>query len=75
MASRREVYAMPIASNSLRFLSGGDEEPTFDYTTVDEISELARDRWIVPRGNRRPSYREFRREHLRDALKPATLET
>ena len=71
----REVYAMPIASNSLRFLSGGDEEPVFDSATVDEISELARNRWLVPRGERRPSYREFRREHLRDVLKPAAMET
>ena len=72
---QREVYAMPIASNSLRFLSGGDEEPVFDYSTVDEISELARNRWLVPRAERRPSYRQFRREHLRDVLIPATMET
>ena len=72
---QREVYAMPIASNSLRFLSGGDEEPVFDYSTVDEIAELARNRWLVPRGKRRQSYREFRREHLGDVLMPASMET
>ena len=72
---QREVYAMPIASNSLRYLSGGDEEPVFDYSTVDEISELARNRWLVPRGKRKPSYRQFRREHLRDVLMPASMET
>lgn len=65
---RREVYAMPIASNARAYLDGTDEEPVFDYKTVDEISELARERWLVPRGNRRPSYREFRREHLREVL-------
>ena len=72
---QREVYAMPIARNALAFLAGADEEPVIDSKTVDEISALARKRWMVPRGNRRPSYREFRREHLRDALLPATLET
>ena len=71
---RREVYAMPIATNAHAFLSGADEESTFDYMTVDEISELARDRWLIARGKRRPGYREFRREHLSDLLMPATTE-
>ena len=71
---QREVYAMPIARNARAFLAGADEEPVFDSKTVDEISALARKRWMVPRGNRRPSYREFRREHLRDALQPTTKE-
>ncbi len=69
---QREVYAMPIAANALAFLSGTDEEPTFRYLTVDEISELARNRWLVPRSKRKPDYREFRREHLRGALIPAS---
>lgn len=61
---KREVYAMPIASNSLKFLSGRDEEPIFDHLTIDEIAALACDRWVVPRSIRRPRYRQFRREHL-----------
>ena len=69
---RREVYAIPIARNARAFLAGGVEESTFDYTSVDEIGDLARSRWLVPRGERRPSYRQFRREHLRDVLRPAT---
>ena len=72
---QREVYAMPIATNARAFLAGADEEPVFDYKSADEISELARQRWLVPRGNRRPSYREFRREHLHDVLMAATTET
>ena len=71
---RREVYAMPIATNAHAYLSGTDEESSFDYMTVDEISDLARNRWLIPRGQRRPGYREFRREHLRDVLTPATTE-
>ena len=72
---QREVYAMPIASNASAFLAGRDEEPLFDNKTVDEISELARKRWVLPRGKRRPSYREFRREHLHGVLIPAATET
>ena len=37
---RREVYAMPIATNAREFLAGRDEEPVFDSKTVDEISAL-----------------------------------
>ena len=62
---KREVYAMPIASNSQEFLSGRDTEPRFDHLTIDEIATLACDRWVAPRSKRRPRYRQFRREHLR----------
>ena len=65
---RREVYAIPIATNAHAFLAGRDKEATFDYTPVDEIADLARNRWLVPRGERKPSYRQFRREHFRDVL-------
>ena len=64
----REVYAMPIASNALDFLSGRDKEPIFDLRTVEEISVLALDRWIIPRGERRPEYRQFSRGQIRDGL-------
>ncbi len=69
---RREVYAMPIASNSRQFLSGGDRQPIFNHLTVDEIAVLARSRWLVPRSKRLPRYQEFRREQLRDMLNPET---
>ena len=69
---RREVYAMPIASNSRLFLAGTDTEPIFNHLTVDEISALARNRWLVPRSKRKPCYQQFRREQLRDVLRPET---
>lgn len=64
---RREVYAMPIATNSRAFLAGRAGTPEFDYMSVDEISALVRTRWLVPRSERRPGYREFRRGSV-DAL-------
>lgn len=67
---RREVYAMPIASNSRAFLLGCDNAPQFDYLSVNEISDLARNRWLVPRSVRRPNYLSFRRKHLLGALGP-----
>ena len=66
------MYAMPIASNSRLFLAGTDTEPIFNHLTVDEISALARNRWLVPRSKRKPCYLQFRREQLRDVLRPET---
>ena len=71
---KREVYAMPIANNSRLFLSGEDEELIFDHSTVNEISLLARNRWLVPRSKRRPGYQDFRREQLHHVLRPETMD-
>lgn len=72
---QREVYAMPIASNSRQFLSGGDKSPIFNHLTIDEIAALARDRWLVPRSERRPCYQQFRREQLCDVLMPTAADS
>lgn len=67
---KRDVYAMPIAANPRAFLAGRVDAPVFDCMTVDEIAALARTRWVVPRSERRPCFREFRRNHLRDMVVP-----
>lgn len=61
---KREVYVVPIARNAQEFLAGQDKEAVFDRRSVDEISELARKRWLIPRAKRRPEYRQFRRERF-----------
>ena len=65
---QREVYAMPVASNAKDYLSGRVAEPEFDHRTVKEISELALDRWVLPRSMRRPAYRRFNRDWIRDTI-------
>lgn len=65
---QREVYAMPIASNSRAFLVGKDRELVFNHHSVEEIASLAKGRWVVPRGQRNPAYREFQRDGLREEL-------
>ena len=65
---KREVYALPIAKNCREFLSGQQGEPEIDCLTVDEIAELARDRWILPRSIRMPQYQHFRRRQLRSTI-------
>ena len=65
---QREVYAMQLAGNANDYLAGRAAEPEFDHRTVKEISELALDRWVVPRAERRPAYRRFRRDWLRSVI-------
>ena len=66
---RREVYAMPIAKNARAFLAGSDSKLEFSRLSVDEIAELARARWTIPRAEHRPEYRQFTREQLLNTLR------
>ena len=65
---KREVYALPIATNYREFLNGRRRTPSFDYLTVGEISDLARQRWLIPRSSRRPEYKQFRKADLRTEI-------
>lgn len=65
---KREVYAMPIATNAQEYLVGRDSRPTFNHFSVEEIAALARDRWIVPRSMRKSDYLQFCRDELRNGL-------
>lgn len=56
---QREVYVMPIANNTREYLAGIDSEATFDQKSVEEISDLAVKRWVVPRAKRDRSYQDF----------------
>ena len=61
---KREVFLMPIADNAKEFLSGKDTVPSFDCQhDVSEISEMCKDRWIVPRAARtEKAYMDYRKE-------------
>ena len=58
---QREVYVMPVASNAKEYLAGMDSEAVFDQRSVEEISNLAVNRWVMPRAKRDSSYEEFQR--------------
>ena len=57
-------------ANARDFLTGKDGELAFNHRSVEEISDLAKGRWVVSRGYRNPAYRQFRREGL---LGPAKI--
>lgn len=64
----REVIAIPRASNAVRFLAGHEAAANMRTPTVQELGVAARERWIVPRAERRPEYQSIQAEDLRAAF-------
>ena len=55
----REVYAIPLAENWKKVLSGEHQRVRSLTKPAAEISEFCLDRWIVPRSKRDASFRSF----------------
>ena len=54
---RREVFVSNIAVNAVELLRGECKRPNFSsLKSIDEVSELAKKRWVEPRSERQPSY-------------------
>jgi len=63
----REVFACRFADNAGEVLRGERKRPIFrTLKTADEMARLARDRWVIPRAGRDPSYRGWDRSNLVD---------
>lgn len=62
---RRQVYAAPLASKTIRYLKGEVKKPfMYDYP-VTRLWEEFRERWFLPRAERMPGFRSFRKASLR----------
>lgn len=62
---QREVFICPFGSNALEILATGKGKlDVSSLKTVQEISDLARERWIVPRALRKPEFRTWKRENI-----------
>jgi hypothetical protein len=64
----REVYAMPLATNYRKFLSGEEPNAHLDRPSTSEIASAALDRWILPRAARDPSFAAFERSQLMELI-------
>ncbi len=65
----REVFVCPLAKNTKQILTGKQVRPNFSgLKTVSEISELAKNRWIVPRSQRKVDYMGWDKELLYDLI-------
>jgi hypothetical protein len=65
---RREVFAVPLATNWREFLCGEDASPRLSCPSAARIAEACLERWIAPRSRRDRTYLDWRRADTWTAL-------
>jgi len=70
---RRELFVVPLAANSREFLRGEHFRLRWFDHDAEQIFAYFRERWLLPRAERVPEYRDFDRESYR--LWPSTERT
>jgi len=59
----REVYVSKIAENAFDMLNGNCKEPDYkNLRKIQEIADLAKARWILPRAQRDFSYKQYSKD-------------
>lgn len=59
----REVFFCPLAANALQVLRGERKQARYiELPTVKHISHAAMNRWVLPRAERMPGFRDWRQE-------------
>jgi hypothetical protein len=70
---QREVFICTLSDNALEILKKGKGKPILSsLRTVEEISDLARTRWMVPRAVRRKDYLDWRRQGIVELIRGST---
>lgn len=58
---KREVFACSVAANAAKVLRGEAAKAVYrGLKTVEEVGACARERWLVPRAERVPDYRDWK---------------
>lgn len=66
---QREVFLCTLADNAIDLLRTGKGVPDLSsLRTVDEISDLARARWMIPRAERIKDYMTWQRDGILDLI-------
>lgn len=66
---RREVFLCELAANAIRMLKTGKGRPNLKtLATAEEVAEMALERWIVPRAQRRPEFSAWTTDDLKRLL-------
>lgn len=66
---RREVFLCELAANAIRMLKTGKGRPNLKtLVTAKEVAQMALERWIVPRAQRRPEFCEWTLDELKRLL-------
>lgn len=66
---KREVYAMPMTENFRDVLKGNTRHKVVKRPSIRDLSPAALERWVLPRAETRPEFRNLRKsdyleEHL-----------
>ena len=62
---QREVFICQLASNAVELLRTGKGRPNLSsILSVSEVVRLARERWMLPRSERRPDYQQWTSDDL-----------
>lgn len=66
---QREVFISELATNATKILKSGKGRANLrSLLTAKEVGQLAVKRWLAPRAERRPEYRLWRVENIKDLL-------
>ena len=66
---QREVFICELAHNALKLLHRGHGRPDLSsLLSAEEVANLAVERWMLPRSQRRPEFRAWTRESIEALL-------
>ena len=56
---KREIFVIPMAKNTQKFLCGSDKELSYYGWSEENLFEWFKDRWLLPRAVRDSSYLNY----------------
>lgn len=65
---QRAVFAVPIVSNWRNVLTANSRKFGVPTYSVHNLSELAKERWLIPRAERRPEYKDHDRRSVIETI-------
>jgi len=68
---RREIYAIPLASNFREFLTDTDKKPEFIDRPFAMLSTYFKQRWMIGRAEREPDYKSHVKQQVSDLIHSA----
>jgi uncharacterized protein DUF4338 len=62
---QRDVFICQLADNALKVLHSGRGKPDLSsLLSADDVAHLAVERWMLPRSQRRPEFRTWKRDNI-----------
>ena len=69
------MFLCNLAKNAVKILRTGKGKPDLSsLLSADDVSQLAVERWMLPRSERRPEFRLWKRENIEALLRESPPE-